>query len=116
MSSKKIIIIDNSNLSYSGQDINGEVLRGTETSLILLAEHLAPKGYHIDFCTNINQNINYKNVNYFNKNKINRNILYDLAIAVSDSNQFDLVFAKKKVLFLFRNQHCENFLRKKNLF
>ena len=29
---KKIIIIDNSNLSYSGNDINGTILRGTETS------------------------------------------------------------------------------------
>ena len=99
MSNKKIIIIDNSNLSYSGQDINGEVLRGTETSLILLAEHLTPKGYDIDFCTNISQKINYKNINYFNKNIINKNILYDLAIAVSDSNQFDLVSAKKKLYF-----------------
>ena len=34
---KKVIIIDNSNLSYSGDDINGVTLRGTETSLILLA-------------------------------------------------------------------------------
>ena len=116
MSNKKIIIIDNSNLSYSGHDINGEVLRGTETSLILLAEHLAQKGYLINFCTNINHHINYKNVNYFNKNKINRNILYDLAIAVSDSNQFDLVSAKKKALFSVSNQPFEKFLRKKQLF
>ena len=35
---KKIIIIDNSNLAYSGEEINGVKLRGTETSLILLAE------------------------------------------------------------------------------
>ena len=116
MSYKKIVIIDNSNLSYSGHDINGEVLRGTETSLILLAEHLASKGYHIDFCTNINQNINYKNVSYFNKNKINRDTLYDLAIAVSDSNQFDLVYAKKKAIFSVSNQPFEKFLRKKQLF
>ena len=116
MSNKKIIIIDNSNLSYTGHDINGEVLRGTETSLILLAEHLAQKGYLINFCTNINHHINYKNVNYFNKNKINRNILYDLAIAVSDSNQFDLVSAKKKALFSVSNQPFEKFLRKKQLF
>ena len=35
---KKIIIIDNSNLSYTGEDIDGKITRGTETSLILLAE------------------------------------------------------------------------------
>ena len=33
---KSVIIIDNSDLSYSGEDINGTVVRGTETSLILL--------------------------------------------------------------------------------
>ena len=36
MEKKQILIIDNSNLSYTGDDINGPVLRGTETSLILL--------------------------------------------------------------------------------
>ena len=113
---KKIVIIDNSNLSYSGKDINGEILRGTETSLIILAEHFVNKGYYVDFCTNINQNINYKNVNYINKNKVSKNILYDLAIAVSDCNQFDFVNAKKKAIFSVCNQPFEKFLRKKQLF
>ncbi len=113
---KKIVIIDNSYLSYSGKDINGEILRGTETSLIILAEHFALKGYYVDFCTNIDQKINYNNVNYFNKNKINKNILYDLAIAVSDCNQFDFVSAKKKAIFSVSNQPFEKFLRKKQLF
>ncbi len=113
---KKIIIIDNSELSYSGVDIDGEILRGTETSLILLAEHLVLKKYQVDFCTNIDQGKTFNNVKYFNKKNINKNILYDLAIAVSDSNQFDLVNAKKKVIFSVSNQPFEKFLRKRQLF
>ena len=50
---KKVIIIDNSNLSYSGDDINGVTLRGTETSLILLAEQFIRVGIDVDFCNNI---------------------------------------------------------------
>ena len=50
---KKIIIIDNSNLSYSGEDINGVILRGTETSLILLSEQFVKMGFEVDFCNNI---------------------------------------------------------------
>ena len=46
----KIIIIDNSDLSYSGDDINGKTLRGTEASLILLSEQFYKMGIHVDFC------------------------------------------------------------------
>ena len=41
MEKKQIIIIDNSGLSFTGDDINGHLLRGTETSLILLSEEFA---------------------------------------------------------------------------
>lgn len=113
---KKIIIIDNSNISYSGKDINGEILRGTETSLILLAEHLVKKKFEVDFCTNIEQNVNFNDVFYYNKKNINKNILFDLAIAVSDCNQFDFVNSRKKVIFSVSNQPFEKFLRKKQFF
>ena len=51
---KKIIIIDNSDLSYSGDDINGTILRGTEASLILLSEQFARMGINVDYCNSIN--------------------------------------------------------------
>ena len=35
---KKIIIIDNSNLSYSGDDLNGSIIRGTETGSLRSAQ------------------------------------------------------------------------------
>ena len=112
---KKIIIIDNSNLSYSGNDINGTILRGTETSLILLSEQFVRMGYQVDYCNEINNFSNINGVNYFNKMKINKSTTYDLAIAISDANQFKLVSALKKVIFSVSNQPIEKFLRKKQL-
>ena len=54
MEKKQILIIDNSELSYTGDDINGFVLRGTETSLILLSEALAKKNIDVFFATKTN--------------------------------------------------------------
>ena len=113
--SKKIIIIDNSKLSYSGEDINGTFLRGTECSLILLAEHFAKIGFKVDFCNNIVKPMIINNVNYFNKNDINKLLIYDLAIAISDANEFDRVSSVKKAVFSNSNQTIEKFIRKKQL-
>ena len=112
---KRILIIDNSDLSYSGNDIDGTFLRGTETSLILLSEQFAKMGYSVDYTNEINNLIKINGVNYFNKNKINKSTIYDLVIAISDANQFKLASAKKKVVFSVSNQPIEKFLRKKQL-
>jgi len=112
---KQIIIIDNSNISYTGEDINGTTLRGTETSLILLAESFAKKKIKVDFCTQTNLEKIINKVNYFNIKKINKQNNYDLAIVVSDANFFDYVQAKKKALFSVSNQPFEKFIRKKQL-
>ena len=111
----KIIIIDNSNLSYSGEDIDGNILRGTETSLILLAEQFAKMGIHVDFCNSINKHLNINGVNYFHKNNINKKIIYDLAIVISDANEFKRVSSIKKAVFSNSNQPILKFIRKKQL-
>jgi len=113
--SKKIIIIDNSNLSYSGEDIDGTTLRGTETSLILLSEQFFKMGYQIDYCNEIKEEKIINGVKYFNKRNIDKNIIYDLAIAISDANQFNHVTSLKKAVFSVSNQPLEKFLRKKQL-
>jgi glycosyltransferase involved in cell wall biosynthesis len=112
---KQIVIIDNSNISYTGEDINGTILRGTETSLILLAENFAKKKIKVDFCTQTNHDKFINNVKYFNIQKINKKINYDLAIVVSDANFFDYIQAGKKALFSVSNQPFEKFIRKKQL-
>ena len=116
INNKKIIVIDNSNLAYSGEDINGKFLRGTETSLILLSEFLVKKGLSVDYCNCIKDSKTYKGVNYFNKNKIDKSINYDLAIAISDANQFKYTTSNKKALFSVSNQPIEKFIRKRQLF
>ena len=113
--SKKIIIIDNSNLSYSGSDIDGTFLRGTETSLILLSEQFFKMGYKIDYCNEIKEERIINGVKYFNKKKIDKKIIYDLAIAISDANQFSHVTSLKKAIFSVSNQPLEKFIRKKQL-
>ena len=113
--SKKIIIIDNSNLSYSGEDIDGTFLRGTETSLILLSEQFFKMGHKIDYCNEIKEERIVNGVKYFNKKNINKNTIYDLAIAISDANQFIHATSLKKAVFSVSNQPLEKFLRKKQL-
>ena len=112
---KKIIIIDNSNLSYSGDDIEGIVVRGTEASLILLAEQFIRMGIKVDYCNSINKMKKFNGVNYFNKKDINKNLMYDLAIVISDANEFYRVSSIRKAVFSNSNQPIEKFIRKNQL-
>ena len=112
---KKIIIIDNSCLSYTGEDIEGTVVRGTETSLILLAEQFVKIGIKVDYCNSISNPKKINGVNYFHKNKIDKSYTYDLAIVISDANEFYRVSSIKKAVFSNSNQPIEKFIRKKQL-
>ena len=112
---KSIIIIDNSDLSYSGDDINGTVVRGTEASLILLSEQFVRMGINVDYCNSIQKKIKVNGVNYFNKNEIIKQKQYDLAIVISDANEFRRVSSLKKAVFSNSNQPIEKFIRKKQL-
>jgi glycosyltransferase involved in cell wall biosynthesis len=112
---KKIIIIDNSNLSYDGNDIDGVKIRGTETSLILLAEQFVKMNIEVDYCNSINRLCTVNGVKYYNKENIDKNFLYDLAIVISDANEFRRVNSKKKAVFSNSNQPIEKFIRKKQL-
>jgi len=113
---KKILIIDNSNLSYTGNDINGSFLRGTETSLILLAEEFSKKEIKVYFSTEIDKTKIVNSVHYINSNNINKEIYYDLVIAVSNANLFKNIKSKKKAIFSVSNQSIEKFIRKGQLF
>ena len=112
---KNIIIIDNSNLSYAGDDINGTVVRGTEASLILLAEQFIKLGIKVDYCNSISAIKKVNGVNYFNKKNIDKDLIYDLAIVISDANEFYQVSSIKKAVFSNSNQSIEKFVRKNQL-
>ena len=113
---KHVLIIDNSNLSYTGEDINGAILRGTETSLILLAEEFAKKGINVYFSTNTNNAKKVNNVYYINAGNVDKKLNYDLVIAVSNANLFKDIKSKKNVIFSVSNQSIEKFIRKGQLF
>lgn len=112
---KKVIIIDNSDLSYDGNDLDGVHIRGTETSLILLAEQFVKMKIEVDYCNSINKLSMVNGVKYYNKENIDKNIFYDLAIVISDANEFRRVHSKKKAVFSNSNQPIEKFVRKKQL-
>jgi len=112
---KSVIIIDNSDLSYSGEDINGTLVRGTEASLILLSEQFVRMGINVDYCNSIQKKSKFNGVNYFNKNDIIKQKQYDLAIVISDANEFRRVSSLKKAVFSNSNQPIEKFIRKKQL-
>tara|TARA_B100001057_G_scaffold437469_1_gene469290 strand:+ start:1298 stop:2302 length:1005 start_codon:yes stop_codon:yes gene_type:complete len=113
MGKKQILILDNSNLSYSGSDINDPILRGTETSLILLSEELAKKNLDVFFATKTNKEKSINGVHYINENNIDREKVYDLAIAVSNANLFNKIKSIKKAVFSVSNQSLEKFIRKR---
>ena len=77
---------------------------------------MVKKNINVDYCTNTSNEKIVNNVKYLKKKKIDKNIIYDLAITISDSNQFDLVESKKKAIFSVSNQPFEKFLRKKQFF
>ena len=113
---KSVIVIDNSDLLYTGEDIDGTVVRGTEASLILLSEQFVKMGISVDYCNSTQKKSQVNGVNYFNKNKIIKNKQYDLAIVISDANEFRRVSSVKKAVFSNSNQPIEKFIRKKQLF
>ena len=113
MEKKQILIIDNSGLSFTGDDINGPLLRGTETSLILLSEEFAKKNLDVFFATKTNQERKINGVYYINENNIDKGKTYDLAIAVSNANLFNKIKSLKKAVFSVSNQSLEKFLRKR---
>ena len=113
---KSVIVIDNSDLLYTGEDIDGTIVRGTEASLILLSEQFVKMGISVDYCNSTQKKSQVNGVNYFNKNKIIKNKQYDLAIVISDANEFRRVSSVKKAVFSNSNQPIEKFIRKKQLF
>ena len=90
-------------------------LFAVETSLILLSEQFTQIGMEVDYCNSIDIKKNVNGVNYFNKNDISKKKIYDLAIVISDANEFKRVNSIKKAVFSNSNQSFEKFLRKKQL-
>jgi glycosyltransferase involved in cell wall biosynthesis len=111
---KSILFIDNSNSDFTGLDLNTTKVRGTESSLILLAESLVKNNIYVKVLTEINEDILCNGVIYSNKN-VHQETYFDLCVAISNANLFNKISAKKKVVWSNSLQPFEKFLRKKQL-
>ena len=111
---KSILFIDNSNSDFTGLDLNTTKVRGTESSLILLAESLVKNNIYVKVLTEINEDVLCNGVIYSNKSA-HQETHYDLCVAISNANLFNKISAKKKVVWSNSLQPFEKFLRKKQL-
>ena len=114
LNDKSILFIDNSNSDFTGLDLNTTKVRGTESSLILLAESLVKNNIYVKVLTEINEDVLCNGVIYSNKN-VHQETQYDLCVAISNANLFNKISAKKKVVWSNSLQPFEKFLRKKQL-
>ena len=114
LNDKSILFIDNSNSDFTGLDINTTKVRGTESSLILLAESLVKKNIYVKVLTKIDEDVLCNGVVYSNKYTY-QETNYDLCVAISNANLFNKISAKKKVVWSNSLQPFEKFLRKKQL-
>ena len=114
LNDKSILFIDNSNSDFTGLDINTTKVRGTESSLILLAESLVKKNIYVKVLTKIDEDVLCNGVIYSNKNA-HQETKYDLCVAISNANLFNKISAKKKVVWSNSLQPLEKFLREKQL-
>ncbi len=111
---KSILFIDNSDSDFTGLDLNTTKVRGTESSLILLAESFVKKNIYVKVLTEVDKDVLCNGVIYSNK-KANQEMNFDLCIAISNANLFNNISAKKKVVWSNSLQPFEKFLRKKQL-
>ena len=109
-----IIFIDNSDSDFTGYDINTSKVRGTESSLILLAEEFVKKGIKVKVLTETKNTTICNGVEYLNK-KTTLKEKFDLCIAISNANKFKDLIAKKYIVWSNSLQPFEKFIRKKQL-
>ena len=114
LNDKSVLFIDNSDSDFTGFDLNTTKVRGTESSLILLAESLVKNNIYVKVLTEIEKDVLCNGVIYCNKS-VHQEINFDLCIAISNANLFNKISAKKKVVWSNSLQPFEKFLRKKQL-
>ena len=112
--SKSVLFVDNSDSDFTGNDLNSTKVRGTESSLILLAESFVKKNINVKVLTEVKQDVVCNGVLYGNKHS-SQEKYYDWCIASSNAKLFRNISSKKKVVWSNSLQPFEKFLRKKQL-
>ena len=78
---KSVLFIDNSDSDFTGNDLNSTKVRGTESSLILLAESFVKKNIKVKVLTEVKQDIVCNGVLYGNKHS-SQEKYYDLCLSL----------------------------------
>lgn len=108
----KICFLDNSNISYTSEDIYSNKLRGGENTLINLSNEFSKLDHDVTIYNNSQKNCKIKNISWINLNQINDNPHYDLAISNNDIRLFDKIRSTKKIAISYSIQSIEKFIRK----
>lgn len=108
----KICFLDNSNISYTSEDIYSNKLRGGENTLINLSNEFSKLDHDVTIYNNSEKNYKIKNISWINLNQINDNPHYDLAISNNDIRLFDKISSTKKIAISYSIQSIEKFIRK----
>ena len=111
----KIVLLENSNLNYDGNDRNNSSLRGAELAIINYSEELVNMGHDVTVLNNCEKNCTINRVKYFNLLSKNYEYNYDIAISNADANLFKYIKSKKNFLLSHSIQNFEKFLRNKQL-
>ena len=116
----KIFFIENTKLSFDGNDKYNNKLRGGETVLINLSESLAKIGNDVTIFNNCSHNskkinnVTWRNIELLFNKKIDNKC--DVCLVQADANLLDYTNAKGKYVISHSVQTLEKFINKKQLF
>ena len=111
----KIYFLENS-FDYNGNDLNSDIIGGSEKTLINISNELAKDDNMVIKVFNNTSNTSViNNVSWININEINQSEHVNYVIAMSDANLLNRIFCKNNFLWSHSVQSIEKFIRKKQL-
>ena len=111
----KIYFLENS-FDYNGNDLNSDIIGGSEKTLINISNELAKDdNFVIKVFNNTSNKTVINNVSWININEINQSEHVNYVIAMSDANLLNKIFCKNNFLWSHSVQSIEKFIRKKQL-
>ena len=111
----KIYFLENS-FDYNGNDLNSDIIGGSEKTLINISNELAKDdNFVIKVFNNTSNKTVINNVSWLNINEINQSEYVNYVIAMSDANLLNKIFCKNNFLWSHSVQSIEKFIRKKQL-
>ena len=111
----KIYFLENS-FDYNGNDLNSNIIGGSEKTLINISNELAKdENFIIKVFNNTSNTLIINNVSWMNINEIDQSEQVNYVIAMSDVNLFEKICGKNNFLWSHSIQSFEKFIRKKQL-